>query len=208
MEKLWIDNKKFVTREELKKILKGLNKEYLSTIRYLISQRYIARIFRGIFYVKSLEEIKLGKIEKSFFEIIAEGLSLKDVKNWYFGAETALRLNKLTHEYFTINTIINDKIFRQKPIKIMNYKIKFIKINPKLIFGIKLENQIKFSDVEKTMLDFIYLGRYGDLNDTEIYNKIKELSKKCLREKIKKYIKKYPKSVKEFLIKRKIVKNL
>ena len=45
LEKLWIDNKKFVTREELKKILKGLNKEYLSTIRYLISQRYIARMW-------------------------------------------------------------------------------------------------------------------------------------------------------------------
>lgn len=208
MERLWLEDKKFITRKEIEKLARKLGKEYLDVVKYLLRKGYLVRIFRGIFYVKSLEELKLGKIEKNFFEILSEGLKLKDVNNWYFGLETALRLNNLTHEYFVLDTVINDKIFRAKPMKIGGHKIRFIKTKPNLIFGIKKKGATRFSDVEKTLLDFIYFGKYSSLKEREIYNKIKDITSFCDKKKIMFYAKRYPKSITSFLRKWKIVRNL
>ena len=48
----------------------------------------------------------------NYFEIIKNGLIIKGVKKWYFGLETALKLNNMTNEYFTIDYVVNDSIFR------------------------------------------------------------------------------------------------
>ena len=79
--------------------------------------KYIIRIFRGIFYVKSLEEIKYKKVKYNHLELVAKGLELKGVKHWYFGLHTALKLNNATHEYFTIDYVITDSFYRNKPIE-------------------------------------------------------------------------------------------
>jgi len=132
VEKLARDNKKFILAEEIKDYCRKLSLKYIPTIKYLIRNKYIARIFRGIFYVYSIEERKLGKSEMNSYEILKEALKLKGVKNWYFGLETGLKFNNLTHEYFTIDYILNDKIFRAKPIIIMGRKIKFYKLSSKM----------------------------------------------------------------------------
>ena len=119
VEKLARDNKKFILAEEIKDYCRKLSLKYIPTIKYLIRNKYIARVFRGIFYIYSIEERKLGKSEMNSFEILKEALKLKGVKNWYFGLETGLKFNNLTHEYFTIDYVLNDKIFRAKPIIVM-----------------------------------------------------------------------------------------
>ena len=107
------------------------------------------RIFRGIFYVKSLDEIKLGKNKYSHIDLVAKGLALKSVKNWYFGLYTALKLNNMKHEHFTIDYVVNDKILRIKPITIAGYKFKFVKLKSALFsFGIIGKN-LKYSDPKK-----------------------------------------------------------
>ena len=40
----------------------------------------MVRIFRGIFYVKSLDEIKLGKSKYNHIDLVAKGLELREVK--------------------------------------------------------------------------------------------------------------------------------
>ncbi len=163
VRKLELSDKKFITREELKEDCKKLSMDYYATIRYLTHYKYLVRILRGIFYVKSIEERKLNKVNINYFEAIKEALKIKGVKNWYFGLSTALKLNNLTHEYFTIDYVISDKLFRIKPFLILGYKIRFIKINPKLTkFGI-INKNIPYSDAEKTMLDYIYLKEYGNV---------------------------------------------
>ena len=156
MKKLWVEKRKFVKSEELESLCKELKKDYKDVVRYLLARKYLIRIFRGIFYVKSIEEIEWGKINLSPPDLVANGLKLKGIKDWYFGLYTALRLNNLTHEYFSVDYVINDKIFRAREINIAGYKFKFIKIKPSLIFGITERDNIRFSDVEKTILDFIY----------------------------------------------------
>ena len=109
----------------------GLN--YEITIRHLVSRGYIIRIFKGIFYIKTLEETKLNKSKYNHLELVAKGLELKGVKNWYFGLYTALKFNNITHESFTVDYVVNDKLLRSKPINIAGYKFRFVKLTPKLI---------------------------------------------------------------------------
>jgi len=184
VEKLARSSKKIITSGEIKEDCKELKMDYYTTIRYLTHYKYLSRILKGIFYVYSIEERKLKKVDMSFYDILAEALKLKGIKNWYFGLETALKLNNMTHEYFTVDFIMNDKIFRAKPIPIMGRKVKFYKVKPKLLsFGIKKERYI-YSDPEKTAIELVYLKHYGELE-------FEEIAENLSKEKIVRYSKNY-----------------
>ena len=194
VEKLARDNKKFILSNEIKDYCRKLSLDYLPTIKYLLRNKYLARLFRGIFYIYSIEERKLGKSEMNYFEILKEALKIKGVKNWYFGLETGLKFNNLTHEYFTIDYVINDKIFRAKPIIIMGRKVKFYRLSRKMfVFGI-IKNSINYSDSEKTLLDLLYLKHYTKEEFEEI---AEELSKIKLLKYVKNYNKRAINIVKE-----------
>src|SRR3989338_319819 len=189
VEKLSINKKKFITSDEIKDYCKNISEatgkktDYLMTVKYLIRHKYLARIFRGLFYVYSIEERKLGKEDLLFYDIIKEALKIKRIKSWYFGLETALKMNNLTHEYFAVYYVINDKIFRAKTIKIMGRKVKFYKLKREMFFGINVRGY-SYSDPEKTILDLFYLKHYSS-------EEFKEVAEKLSRKKIIKYVKKY-----------------
>lgn len=195
LKKLRIEEKEFVTSDELKLYCKSMGLTYKTVIKYFIHRGYLTRIFRGIFYVKSLDEIKLGKTRYNHLELVAKGLELKGVKNWYFGLYTALKLNNMTHEYFSVEYVINDKLFRSKPINIAGYKFRLVKLAPKLLkFGV-IENALRYSTAEKTILDFIYTWRYNGVPKEKIILDISEWSNNLSKEKTKKYAASYPKTV-------------
>jgi len=159
LRKLAIDKKEYTTAEELKKYCKTINLNYETAIRHLLFRGHAIRIFKGIFYIKAPEETKFHTQKYNHLELTAKGLELKGVKNWYFGLHTALKLNNLTHEYFTIDDVVNDKLLRSNPIKIAGYKFKFTKLTPKLLdFGIIKNNNYQYSDPEKTTLTSYTLG--------------------------------------------------
>ncbi len=187
-EKLARLDKKLITSSEIKKDCEKLSVNYDSIIKYLLRNKYLERIFRGIFYVYSIEERKLGKSEMNFYEIISEALRIKGVKNWYFGLETALKFNNMTHEYFTVIYIINDVIFRAKPIKIKGHKVKFHKTLKKMFeFGIN-KKPYPHSNPEKTSLDLYYF-KHHDINN------FREITEKLSKTKLKKYSRYYNKKV-------------
>ena len=188
VEKLARDNRKFILSNEIKDYCRRLSLDYLPAIKYLLRNKYLARVFRGIFYVYSIEERKLGKSEMNSFVILKEAMKIKGVKNWYFGLETGLKFNNLTHEYFTIDYVINDKIFRAKPITIMGRKVKFYKLSPKMfLFGI-VKKGVNYSDSEKTLLDLLYLKHYTK-------EEFEEIAEELSKTKLLKYAKNYNKSV-------------
>jgi len=195
LKKLKIDEKEFITSEELKRYCISMGLNYEITIRHLVSRGYLIRIFKGIFYVKSLDEAKLGKSKYNNLELVAKGLELKGVKNWYFGLYTALKFNNMTHESFSIDYVVNDKLLRSKPINIAGYKYRFVKLAPKLLtFGI-VEESLRYSDMEKTILDFIYTWRYNGVPTEKIILDVSEWAKNISHEKTKKYAINYPKTV-------------
>ncbi|CAG0957595.1 MAG: hypothetical protein MPEBLZ_01870 [Candidatus Methanoperedens nitroreducens] len=201
LKKLRIENKEFVTSNELELYCKSMKLDYTTVIRYFIAQGYLTRIFRGIFYINTLDEMKLGRSKYSHLELVAKGLELKNVRNWYFGLHTALKLNNMTHEYFAVEDVINDALFRAKPINIAGYKFKFTRLSPSMVgFGInKKDEMIRYSDPEKTVLDFIYIWRYNGVPNDKIVLDISEWAKQGSKEKLMNYAKKYPKTVTEIV---------
>jgi hypothetical protein len=194
-----MDRKEFVTAEELKRYCKTMKLNYEMVVRYFGMRAYLVRIFRGVFYVKSLEELKLGRNKYNHLELVAKGLELKNVKRWYFGLHTALKLNNMTHETFAVEDVVNDKLFRANPIAIAGYKFKFSRLSPSLLgFGIrKAGNGVRYSDPEKTLLDFIYLWRYNGIPQEKIVADVSGWEKGASKEKLTAYAKKYPKTVAE-----------
>src|SRR4030065_2139249 len=95
LKKLRIEKKEFITSKELELYCKSMKLNYTTVIRYFIAQGYLTRIFRGIFYVKTLDEMKLGRGKYSYLELVAKGLELKNVRNWYFGLDTARNLSNM-----------------------------------------------------------------------------------------------------------------
>lgn len=191
-----------ITSDEIKEYCKNkiINLNYNNAISYLLNNNYLERIFRGIFYIRSIEEKKNKTSNINYFETISKALKIKNVKNWYFGLESALKLNNLTHETFFIETIITNKIKNTSPVKILNKKTKITKINSiKFNFGIKKEkinNEIYYySDTERTLLDIVFLLKYNNHKIYEIKNKISDY--KYNKNKLNRYLKYYPKSIKE-----------
>ena len=198
-EKLLYNKKKIITKDDLSKESKALGLSYNSAINYLLTKKYIIRIFRGIFYIRSLEERKLGKMELTFYNVLKEALKIKGIENWYFGLETAIKFNNLTHEYFTITYVISDKLKRKEVMDIFGYKVKFVAIKKELFkFGI-IKDNVSYSDPEKTILDKIYLGLHKGLDNFTIKNSIIEYFDECDKKKLINYAKHYPKSVLKFV---------
>lgn len=104
-------------------------------------------------------------------ELIAKGIEMKGIKNWYFGLWSALKFLNVTHEHFTKEWIINDTI-KRAPREIGGVIYEFVKIKPSLFkFGIKTEKTkngclIKYSNLEKTLLDIAYLEKKRGKSDT------------------------------------------
>ena len=197
LEKIWHHKKEFVTSEEIAEYCNVLNIEYKPAMRYLLKSGYLRRIFNGIFYVRTFEESK-RKITARYthLELVSKGLKVRGVKKWYFGLHTALKLNNMTHEYFSTDDVINDVLFRPKPVTIAGSKFKFFKVSPKLFgFGIKSNDKYAYSDPEKTILDFVYLMSYRGMPKEYIPLDVADWAKDVSKYKIRKYLRYYPKAI-------------
>ena len=79
------------------------------------------------------------------------------------------------------------------------YKFKFVKLAPDLLdFGITV-NHLRYSDIEKTILDFIYTWRYNGVPRNKIILDVEDWAKNISKSKITKYSERYPKTVREIV---------
>ncbi|MFW9899140.1 MAG: hypothetical protein ACFFDO_07760 [Candidatus Thorarchaeota archaeon] len=200
LKQLWVEKREFITSEELIEYSKALYFNYSNNmIKYLISRGYLLKIFKNIFYVKSRNEFQFNKIRYSPLELVLNGLKLKRVRNWYFGLYTALTLNGITNNHDQEFYVINNKIVNHKPIKIGHYTLNFLILKSRLLnFGI-IKNKIQYSDLEKTILDFIYLWKINKKTDLKIIRNITKFIKNISKDKITKYSNYYPESNRKIL---------
>jgi len=181
-------------REEIDEICRKFRVNSANTVNYMIHYGFFVRILRGLYYVKTLEEFKFKKAIDAYRAI---SLGMEKLKlNWYFGLYTSLRLNGATHEFFDTIFVLNDEIFRPREIGIAGEKVKFIKLKSGLFgFGVVNKNGIKFSDLEKTVLDLIYVFRYRNVTEEKIILAIEDYAKSLEKRKLEEYLKFYPKTV-------------
>ncbi len=199
LRKLRLEGKELVTSEELKETCSSLGIKYESAIRHLVPRGHLIRIFRGVFYVTSPEEALTKRRKHSHLELVSRGLKVKGVEDWYFGLYTALKLNNMTHEHYAIDYVVNDKIQRSNPMNIAGHRFKFVKVKHKLLgFGV-VGGELRHSDPEKTILDFIYLWRYNSMPDQRITLSVREWVDNVDETKIKNYSRHYPRTVASLL---------
>jgi len=197
--KLNLDKEPYVDSVLLREYAKTLKLDYLMVIKYLLANKYLYRILRGFFYKPTIKERKMNRLDVNHLEAIAETLKRKGVKNWYYGLDSAMKLNNLTHEFFAMDFVVSDSIFRSKPITILGMKVRFIKLKKEIVkIGI-VKGNYPVSDLEKTVLDMIYLMRYDGLSEKEIELKMNDLMSKCSKEKMFGYSSKYNKKMNEFI---------
>jgi predicted transcriptional regulator of viral defense system len=185
---------KVVRRVSVENVCQRFGSDATYTINFMISYGYFIRILRGLYYVKTLEEFMLKKAP-DIYRVLSLGMDELKVR-WYFGLYTALRFNGVTHEFSDTVFILNDEIFRPKIVKVSGERVRFIKISPNLFgFGVIERGNIKFSDLEKSILDLVYLSRYRSTPEEKIVATIEEYAKGVRTEKVKEYLKAYPKTV-------------
>jgi predicted transcriptional regulator of viral defense system len=185
---------KAVKRKVIEEACRKFDAVTVNTVNYMISYGYLVRILRGLYYVKTLEEFSNEKAIDAH-RVISLGLEELGV-NWYFGLNTALRMNGATHEHSDTVFVVNDEIYRNKEIRIAKSRVKFIKIAPRLtVFGTVDEDGVRYSDLEKTLLDMIYLSKYRSVPDGRIALSVEEYTRYADNEKVGEYLKAYPVSV-------------
>lgn len=199
VKKVHFESKRYITTEEIRGICGRIGIVHKSGINYLLRTGHLVRVLKGFFYIRTLEERRTSALNANFFDAVLKALEYKGVR-WYFGFDTALKLNNLTHEYFPVDYIISSRLFRPKPVKILGHKVRFIKLKRELLgFGIKSRNGINYSDIEKTLLDMIYIRKYRGVEEVVIRNEIADLLKHANKRKLEKYAKRYPASVRKIL---------
>ncbi len=191
---------KIVSSGELKPLAKSLGKSYDQTVNYLLRRGYIVRVLRGFFYVKSPEEVKLKVLRQGTQELIAEALEKKSVGHWFFALESALKLNNMTHEYFTVGYVVTDSYTSPWPICVVDGKYRFLKWKKELHgFGVIQKGRLRYSDPERTVLDLCYQSLYSK-KKPEIIKGIYAAYKPGLNpKKVREYLKHYPKKLSEIL---------
>ena len=187
----------YLVREEVVAVVGGLDdsQDVNYYINYFIRQGHLVRILRELYYVRTWREKTLKILEKPLLEVIGEALNHIGAK-WYYGLYTALRLNAMTHEYFDALFVLSDSIYRPRPIHIQGEKAWFIKIKPWLTsFGIVRKRDVAFSDPEKTILDVLYLSRYGRISERTVRGMLTEYSEELDWGKVSRYLRYYPRSL-------------
>ena len=183
-----------VTREELEKACKRFGEDAGRVINFMISYGYLIRILRGLYYVRTFEEFSTRKSIDTM-KLISLGMNELSVE-WYFGLNTALRLNGATHEFYPVIHVLSYSIYRPKIVKINGDDVRFIKLKRELFgFGVIEKHGMWYSDLEKTLLDMVYLSRYRSMPGERIISALREHKKHIKARKLAEYLCFYPKSV-------------
>ncbi len=198
--RLAYDGVQVATSEDIKRLCDLAGHRYTRAVNYLQSKGYIDTVFRGIFYVRTPEEVQLGYINRPINEVIALGLEKKGVKNWYFGLETALKYNHMTHVYFDITFIITDSYRTTKTVVMLGKRLRYLRWKPEMFeFGIVKMGLIRYSDPEKTLLDLAYRSSTNGRDPKVILDDVIEEYTRYEKAIVRRYLKRYPMSIQKVL---------
>jgi predicted transcriptional regulator of viral defense system len=167
----------------------------LRDVRILFKDKNISKDYSKCLTSNLLKSNKINKITKGKYtfqdDIIYTGFAFTP---FYYGLQEALSLYNL-HEQETNLVIITTNKIKPGVREIMNTNVCLRRLDSKYFFGFDFikyyDIEIPVSDIEKTLIDFVYYKEYLSM---EVINNIK---KKINMNKLNKYLLKYPKHIKE-----------
>ena len=202
LEYFWENKKDIVTMEDLANIARDLYFNYKNIINYLIKKKEIIRIYGDLYYIKKIDEINTEGFyrESQALKLISKAFEYENDNKWYFGLHTALRFHDISLKNHPNDYILaSRKFFQKRKIILMGKNINVLVFNAKFFnFGI-IKNGIKYSDLEKTFLDFIYLWKLKEIPNLKIKLILEKYREKLSQKKMMHYIEYYSSEVKQVI---------
>jgi hypothetical protein len=156
------EGREVLTTVALSTMARRIGAEPENALHHLRREGYLLPLFRGFYYLRSPEELRLHTERHSPLELFALAARAKGIGEWYFGLHTALRLNGLTHEDRREETVVSRAFYRIKGVPIGSRRFVIHKWGPELFgFGIGRRSTYRVSDPEKTVLDLAYLDYWA-----------------------------------------------
>ena len=160
-EALSRERERVVTRRRIVELANRIDLNAESAIRTLSNTNRIMPLFKGFYYLRDPSEILLNA-PTSPLDLFALGAKAKGIGTWYYGLDTALRLNGMTHEHRNDELVVSDNLYRPHGITMAGRRFVVLKWRPSLTrFGVKRKGNYSWSDPEKTVLDFAYHDHYS-----------------------------------------------
>jgi hypothetical protein len=152
------EGRKVLTSGELAEMARRIGARPTHALRHLRREGYLVPLFRGFYYVRTPEEVRLRTERYDPLELFALAARAKGMGEWYFGLTTALRLNGLTHEDRREETVVSRAFYRIHGVPIGSRRFVIHKWDKELFgFGLERRRTYFVSDPEKTVLDLAYL---------------------------------------------------
>ena len=165
----------------------------------LITNKYGKKSYTHLLVHNLIKSGRIKKVVKGFYTIHDDPtVAVFCFKPAYIGLQDALSLHNLWDQESNV-VIISAKKVRSGVRRILDSNVIMHRIKPKYLFGFELIKYGKFyvpvSDVEKTLIDFIYFKEFLDKRV------LKEIKGKVDKKKINKYLKTYPEIIRKNVVK-------
>lgn len=195
-ETLVRSRREIVTSDEVGALARRLGRRPEHALRHLRRTGYLLPLFRGYYYVRAPEELRLGDTRHNHLELFAMAAERKGIGVWYYGLHTALRLNGMTHEERRDETVISDSFYRIRGVPIGSKRFVVYKWRPELTgFGLIDGGTYRHSDPEKTVLDFAYWDTWRESKDKPATRIWAEHAPNVDKGKMRRYLRHYPRRV-------------
>src|SRR3972149_12264387 len=136
-ETLVRNGRETATGAEVAALAHRLGRRPENALRHLRRTGYLLPLFRGYYYVRGPEELRLGDNRHNPLELFAMAAYRKGIGAWYYGLYTALRLNSMTHEERRHEAVISDSFYRMLGVPIGGKRFVVYKWRPDLVtFGL------------------------------------------------------------------------
>ena len=190
---------KVVDLDDIRKKVERDNYDPKEVMNYLVRTKRAIRIYKDVYFIKGWNKYF---VSPEPMERILGAAMGKLGWSWYYGLESAWFNGRCAQQAYPGYIIINDRVTMTR--KINGEKVIFIKSKRKEMFEFGIEKDswgLLYSDVEKTLLDFIYFANYGRVPQQIVFEAIDSffddtnfymIRRKRSYKKLKKYLRYYP----------------
>jgi predicted transcriptional regulator of viral defense system len=167
-------------------------------IKLIINKNITRKNYTHLLVHNLIKSGRIKKVVKGFYTIHDDPtVAVFCFKPAYIGLQDALSLHNLWEQESNA-VIITAKKVRSGIRRILDSNVVVHRINPRYLFGSELikygEFYVPVSDVEKTLIDFVY---FKEPLDKEV---LKEIKRKVDKKKINNYLKRYPERIRKSVL--------
>lgn len=195
-ETLLRDEREVATSADIAAVARRIEADPRDAVRSLRRSGRLVPLFKGFYYVRRPEELALTSPRHNHLELFAMAARAKGIGNWYFGLDSALRLNRMTHEDRRWEDVVSDSLYRPAGVAVGGKRFVVRKWSPRLVrFGVVRLGPLPYSDPEKTVLDLAYLDHLRTLRGRGSSGAWREYAEHVSARKLARYAKAYPLAV-------------